>query len=52
MKVSKPKPVKAKNGRGSMSDMNAHKKLSEAIKKLNLEMGLSENYGRNLRAWK
>jgi len=50
LKVTKIKPVKAGNKRGSMSDMNAHKKLSEAIKRLNIEMGLPADYGKKLRA--
>jgi len=52
MKVTKLRPVKAKYPKGNMSDTNAHKKLTEAINRLNKEMGLPEGYGKNLRAWK
>lgn len=50
MKVTRIKPVKFKTGRGKMSDMYAHKKLTEAIRKLNIEMGLPKDYGKRLRA--
>lgn len=52
MKASKPIKQKAGNGRGKMSGNYAKKQLQETIKRLNLEMGLTETYGRNLRVWK
>ncbi len=52
MKATKLRPVKVKNPKGNMSGTYAHKKLTEAINRLNKEMGLPEGYGKNLRAWK
>lgn len=45
MKVQKITPLKAKKQTGKMSCTFAEKKLKEAIRKLNIEMGLPPDYG-------